>query len=105
MQDDELRRAFDALRAHDRASAPSFARMKSEAERRASARRARTGAFFAAAFAAAAVVAIAIWARWPADEVVSAPERPAGSLAFLLEPPSASVVSMDDPIAQIGEAW
>lgn len=105
MQDDELRRAFDALRAHDGASAPSFARMRSEAERRARARRARTGAFFAAALAAAAIVVIAIWARWPATHDVPVSARPTESLAFLLEPPSASVVSMDDPIARIGEAW
>lgn len=105
MQDDELRRAFDALRAHDRVTAPSFARMRSEAQRRADARRRKRGGFVAAALAAAAIAVIAIWARWPADPLLPARERPAESLAFLLERPSASVVSMDDPIAQIGEAW
>lgn len=103
MNDDELRGSFEALKAHDRASAPSFARMRAEAERRARARRMRTGAVLSATFAIAAMVVLAIWIVWPDPTVVVA-ASPA-PLEFLLEPPSASVLGGEAPIDQIGEAW
>ena len=109
MSDDDLRRAFDALREHDRANAPSFAQMKAKAEVRARARRGQRAAFFAASFAAAAIVVLAIWIGWPGTEpepAIGRPiERTAEPLGFLLTPPSASVASADYPLDQIGEAW
>jgi hypothetical protein len=103
MNDDEkqLREAFEALRAHDRANVPSFARMRQRSEERR--RGARTGPMFAAAFAAAALALLALWVGWPSEEPVI--ELAAEPLGFLLEPPSASVIASEAPIDQIEEAW
>lgn len=105
MSDDDLRRAFEALRAHDESEAPSFPPMRLRAERRT--RRRRVAAVLTA-FVAAALVLLAVFAREPAPSAKRAaaprPERPTLPLTFLLEPPSASVL-VDDPLVQIGEAW
>jgi hypothetical protein len=103
MSDEELRKAFGALRQRDRQRAPHFGTMRAQAERRAQARRRRNGALVALAIAAVVLLGI-VWIGRPGEpRVVLAPSPE--PLAFLLTPPSASVVSADAPIDQIGEAW
>jgi hypothetical protein len=105
MNEEDLRGSFEALRARDRATAPSFPRMRREAERRSRARAARRGVMTSAVVALAAMVLLALWLGWPDEPRITFVAAPPEPLGFLLDPPAASVMKSEAPIDQIGEAW
>lgn len=92
-EDDRVRASMLALREHDPASVPSFARVRAAAERRVARSRKRRAIAWTSTVALAAIVLLGIWlGREP--ELGPAPSfADTEPLAFLLEPPSASVVS------------
>ncbi len=92
--DASLRGAMQALRVHDEAAAPPFVRVHAAAVRRAERRRgpARVLAL-SGAVALAAVVLLALWLGRTPPSLGPAPSfEGTEPLAFLLEPPSASVL-------------
>ncbi len=88
-EDEAVRAAMRALREHDERAAPPFARAHDAARRAATRRRRRRVAAWTGSIALAAVVLLAILLGRPTE---LAPAPPREELAFLLEPPSASVI-------------
>lgn len=103
-EDTTLRRAFRGLRDHDEQSAPSFARVLARAEGALRTRRDRARSLGAAlAFAIAIVLAFSM--RRPSEPEAWPTVQPLDTLAFLMEPPSVSVVGPPPRLHAIERSW